>query len=225
MLDHAAAIGADLWLFSRDFNYSGDRQQWAYGGREQRRSALAIPLRGANQLLNASAALAALESVRDLLPVPQQAVRMGLLQASLPGRFQILPGQPAVILDVAHNPHAAAVLAQNLDNMGFHPYTHAVFGMLNDKDLAGVVAAGLARRPLVLRRPAGPARRQRRRPGAAGRPGPPRAGGENPSVQAYADPAAAFAAARERAAENDRIVVFGSFLTVASVLQALGRKA
>ena len=97
-------------------------------------------LRGANQLLNASAALAALESVRDLLPVPQQAVRMGLLQASLPGRFQILPGQPAVILDVAHNPHAAAVLAQNLDNMGFHPYTHAVFGMLNDKDLAGVVA-------------------------------------------------------------------------------------
>ena len=77
------------------------------------RSALAIPLRGANQLLNASAALAALESVRELLPVPQQAVRMGLLQASLPGRFQILPGQPAVILDVAHNPHAAAVLAQN----------------------------------------------------------------------------------------------------------------
>src|SRR3546814_18730822 len=66
------------------------------------------------------------------------AVRVGLLQASLPGRFQILPGQPAVILDVAHNPHAAAVLAQNLDNMGFHPYTHAVFGMLNDKDVAAV---------------------------------------------------------------------------------------
>ena len=43
LLDHAAAIGADLWLFSRDFNYSGDRQQWAYGGREQRRSALAYP--------------------------------------------------------------------------------------------------------------------------------------------------------------------------------------
>uniref|UniRef100_UPI0028B25199 bifunctional tetrahydrofolate synthase/dihydrofolate synthase n=1 Tax=Achromobacter animicus TaxID=1389935 RepID=UPI0028B25199 len=141
LLDHVAAIGADLWLFGRDYNYSGDRQQWAYGGREQRRSAMAYPaLRGANQLLNASAALAALESVRDRLPVQQQAVRLGLLQASLPGRFQILPGQPTVILDVAHNPHAAAVLAQNLDNMGFHPYTHAVFGMLNDKDLAGVVA-------------------------------------------------------------------------------------
>ncbi|OXC91495.1 bifunctional tetrahydrofolate synthase/dihydrofolate synthase [Achromobacter sp. KAs 3-5] len=141
LLDYVQEIGADLWLFGRDYNYSGDRQQWAYGGREQRRSAMAYPaLRGANQLLNASAALAALESVRDRLPVQQQAVRLGLLQASLPGRFQILPGQPTVILDVAHNPHAAAVLAQNLDNMGFHPYTHAVFGMLNDKDLAGVVA-------------------------------------------------------------------------------------
>ena len=88
-------IGATCGLFGRDYNYSGDRQQWAYGGREQRRNSLAYPaLRGANQLLNASAALAALESLRDRLPVPQQAVRLGLLQASLPGRFQILPGQP-----------------------------------------------------------------------------------------------------------------------------------
>ena len=223
LLDHAAAIGADLWLFSRDFNYSGDRQQWAYGGREQPQRAGLSRAARANQLLNASAALAALESVRELLPVPQQAVRMGLLQASLPGRFQILPGQPAVILDVAHNPHAAAVLAQNLDNMGFHPYTHAVFGMLNDKDLAGVVAK-LGSRVDHLRRPAGP--RGASGEDAAGRQAlpPAPAGGENPSVQAYADPAAAFSAARERAAENDRIVVFGSFLTVASVLQALGRK-
>ncbi|HEY0296370.1 MAG TPA: bifunctional tetrahydrofolate synthase/dihydrofolate synthase, partial [Bordetella sp.] len=126
LLDYAAKIGADLWLFGHDFNYSGDRQQWAYGGRNQRRSALAYPaLRGANQLLNASAAMAALESVRDRLSVPQQAVRQGLALATLPGRFQILPGQPLVVLDVAHNPHAAAVLAQNLDNMGFHPYTYA----------------------------------------------------------------------------------------------------
>lgn len=93
LLDYAQEIGADLWQFGKDFNYSGDRQQWAYGGRSQRRNALAYPaLRGANQLLNAAAALAALESLRDRLPVPQQAVRVGLLQASVPGRFQILPG-------------------------------------------------------------------------------------------------------------------------------------
>ncbi|OZI63698.1 bifunctional tetrahydrofolate synthase/dihydrofolate synthase [Bordetella genomosp. 1] len=229
LLDHIAEIGADAWLFGRDFNYSGDRQQWAYGGREVRRASLAYPaLRGANQLLNASAALAALESVRDRLPVPQQAVRLGLLQASLPGRFQILPGQPAVILDVAHNPHAAAVLAQNLDNMGFHPYTHAVFGMLSDKDLAGVVAkfgsrvdhwycAGLSG-PRGTTGEALAHDVQALLPKVA-------EGAEGPTVAAYADPAAAFAAAREKAGENDRIVVFGSFLTVAAVLQALGRKA
>ncbi len=229
LLDYVAEIGADLWLFGRDFNYSGDRQQWAYGGRGQRRNSLAYPaLRGANQLLNASAALAALESVRDRLPVPQQAVRLGLLQASLPGRFQILPGQPTIILDVAHNPHAAAVLAQNLDNMSFHPYTHAVFGMLNDKDLAGVVAKLGTRVDYWycagLPGPRGATGEALAEQVAAALPPVP-AGGESPGVSAYADPAQAFAAARERVGENDRIVVFGSFLTVASVLQALGRKA
>jgi len=229
LLEHARAIGADLWLFGHDFNYSGDRQQWAYGGRGQRRNALAYPaLRGANQLLNASAALAALESVRDRLPVPQQAVRVGLLQASLPGRFQILPGQPAVILDVAHNPHAAAVLAQNLDNMGFHPYTHAVFGMLNDKDIDGVIAKLGSRIDhwycAGLPGPRGGSGESLAGHVAAFLSSAP-AGAEAPTVQACADPAAAFAAARERAGEGDRIVVFGSFLTVASVLQSLGRKA
>ncbi|MGB6102585.1 MAG: cyanophycin synthetase, partial [Pusillimonas sp.] len=97
-------------------------------------------LRGANQLLNAAAALAALEALRPKLVVPQQAVRIGLSQAALPGRLQILAGTPTIILDVAHNPHAAAALGQNLDSMGYFPHTHAVLGMLNDKDIAGVVA-------------------------------------------------------------------------------------
>jgi len=94
----------DLWLFGRDFNYQGDRQQWAYAGRGVRRSGLPYPaLRGANQLLNASGALAALEALGRRLPVSQQAVRQGLLNVELAGRFQVLPGRPAVILDVAHN--------------------------------------------------------------------------------------------------------------------------
>ncbi len=64
LLDHAQAIGADLWRFGRDFNYQGDRQQWAYAGRHTRRASLPYPaLRGANQLLNASGALAALEAL------------------------------------------------------------------------------------------------------------------------------------------------------------------
>ncbi|MDB5840771.1 MAG: folC, partial [Herminiimonas sp.] len=141
LIDHANAIGADLWLLGRDFNYAGDKQQWSYGGRGQRRNSLGYPsLRGANQLLNASAALAALEVLRDRLPVGAQEVRTGLAMVELPGRFQVLPGRPSVILDVAHNPHAAATLAQNLDNMGFHPYTYAVFGAMHDKDIDGVIA-------------------------------------------------------------------------------------
>jgi len=140
LIDHAASIGADLWLFGRDFNYSGDRLQWSYGGREQRRNSLAYPaLRGANQLLNASAALAAIEALRSSLAVPQQAVRIGLSQASLPGRMQILPGVPSIVLDVAHNPHAAATLGQSLDAMPSFPVTHAVVGMYADKDVEGVV--------------------------------------------------------------------------------------
>jgi len=140
LIDHAGQIGADLWLFGRDFNYSGDRLQWAYGGREQRRSSLAYPvLRGANQLLNASAALAAIESLRSSLAVPQQAVRVGLSRVELPGRMQILPGLPTIVLDVAHNPHAAAALGQSLDAMQSFPATYAVVGMYADKDVEGVV--------------------------------------------------------------------------------------
>ena len=90
LLDHAARIGADLWRFGRDFNYQGDRQQWAYGGRQVRRSGLPYPaLRGANQLLNASGALAALEALSGRLPVSQQAVRQGLLTVEIAGA---LPG-------------------------------------------------------------------------------------------------------------------------------------
>lgn len=141
VVDYAQEIGADFWRFGTDFNYSGDRQQWAYGGRQQRRNALGYPaLRGANQLINASAALAALESLRDRLVVTQQNVRQGLLHVNLPGRMQILPGLPATILDVGHNPHAVATLGQNLDSMGHYPHTYAVVGMLHDKEIEATLA-------------------------------------------------------------------------------------
>ncbi len=146
VIEHARQIGADLWRFGQDFNYSGDRQQWAYGGRSQRRNALGYPaLRGANQLINASAALAALEALHPRLVVTQQDVRQGLLHVRLPARMQILPGLPATILDVAHNPHAVAALGQNLDSMGHYPHTYAVVGMLHDKDIENTLSR-IARR-------------------------------------------------------------------------------
>lgn len=230
LLDYAKTISCDLWLFGRDFNYSGDRQQWAFAGRQQRRNALAYPaLRGANQLLNASGALAALEALRERLAVPQQAVRLGLLQASLPGRFQILPGQPTVILDVAHNPHAAAVLEKNLGNMGFHPYTYAVFGMLSDKDIGAVVkhlapridhwfCAGLpGARALSAEQLAAKVKDSIA--------GDQTHGEAEVAISHFPTVAEALAAAHKVSKPDDRIIVFGSFLTVAGALQASGRSA
>jgi dihydrofolate synthase / folylpolyglutamate synthase len=225
LIDHAQAIGADLWLFGRDFNYSGDKQQWNYGGRMQRRNSLGYPsLRGANQLLNASAALAALEVLRNRLPVGAQEVRNGLVMVDLPGRFQVLPGRPSVILDVAHNPHAAATLAQNLDNMGFHRYTYAVFGAMADKDIDGVIAQLKERvdhwclTDLPLPRVATALQLKQKLLDAGIVPSD--QPGSECSIQTFATPADAFANARSSAGENDRIAVFGSFLTVAGVIQA-----
>jgi dihydrofolate synthase/folylpolyglutamate synthase len=223
LIEHANAIGADLWLFGRDFNYSGDRQQWSYGGRAVRRHALAYPsLRGANQLLNASAALATLEVLRDRLPLGAQEIRAGLVLVELPGRFQVLPGRPAVILDVAHNPHAAATLAQNLDQMGFFPYTYAVFGAMSDKDVSGILSHLKDKIDhwyfcdLPLPRAAS-AESLASALSDAGFVAGKDAGGER-SVQCFGTPAEAYAAARDRVGENDRIIVFGSFLTVAGVM-------
>lgn len=222
LIEHAKAIGADLWLFGRDFNYSGDKQQWSFGGRAQRRSGLAYPaLRGANQLLNTAGVLAALEALRERLPVPAQAVRQGLATVELPGRFQVLAGRPTVILDVAHNPHAAAHLAQNLDQMGFFPYTWAVFGVMRDKDIDAIIRSLKSRVDhwFVTDLPGA------RAASAADLMAALRREGVQPSdqhrLESFAQAASAFDAVREQAAENDRILVFGSFITVGQVLEHL----
>ncbi|KVA20750.1 bifunctional tetrahydrofolate synthase/dihydrofolate synthase [Burkholderia ubonensis] len=223
LIDHADAIGADLWLVGRDFRYEAqpgaERQQWSYLGRDKRYPALAYPaLRGANQLINASAALAALESLRAVLPVSAQDIRLGLANVELPGRFQVLPGKPAIVLDVAHNPHAAAVLAQNLGNMGFFPYTYAVFGAMHDKDIDGVLhhLKGEIDHWCVTDLPLPRAASAEQLEAALRHAGV--EDGPDSSVTRHASPADAFRDALKRASENDRIVVFGSFHTVAGVM-------
>ena len=219
VLDEAARIGADVWLAGRDFRHAGDRQQWSWSGRSMRLSGLGYPaLRGANQLLNASGALAAFEALRERLPVSAQAIRTGLATVELPGRFQVVPGAPTFVLDVAHNPHAIAALASNLDQMGFFPRTHAVFGVMRDKDIAAILARMA---PLVdawhfcdLPTP---------RAATAGQlveslrsVGPTAA---HATAATHASPAEALAAAAASADPADRIVVFGSFYTVGGVLE------
>ena len=138
---HAQEIGAELWRIGGEFGFASHQGQWDYRSKAGSRSALPHPaLRGAFQLHNASAALAALDALKDRLPVSMAAVRRGLAEVQLAGRFQFVPGKPQLILDVAHNPHAARSLAQNLGNLP-PAKTFAVFAMLKDKDMSGVARA------------------------------------------------------------------------------------
>ena len=211
-------IDADLWRFGVDFNFSGDKQQWAWRGRDRRYAGLAYPaLRGANQLVNASGVLAALAALHENLPVTAQAVRNGLSTVELPGRFQIVPGQPTLVLDVAHNPHSVAALAANLDAMGFFPTTHAVFGAMADKDLAVMFERV---NPIIDRWYFTDLPTARAQTGAVLEA---QWRGLNTrkdtQAQAFADPVLALRAAVAAADPADRIVVFGSFYTVGGVLK------
>lgn len=225
LLDHAAARGARLQLINRDFGYlNQDLLQWQYwrqqDGQQQRRSGLAHPgLRGTVQLQNASAVLAALDALQQQLPVAMQDIRQGLLEVELPGRFQMLPGRPQIVLDIAHNPQAIHLLADNLGGrgQGYYKQTWAVFGMQRDKDIAAAFELMHSRVDHWL---------------LCDLPGPRAASAAElaallcqqqaeASHWQFPDVASALQLAQEQAGENDRIVVFGSFLTVAAAMQVL----
>lgn len=219
----AQTLGADVWQLGRDFSFSGDSLQWEWHTgptrSAKRYAGLAYPaLRGANQLLNAAGVLAVLVALRERLPVTAQAVRNGLSMVTLPGRFQIVPGQPVLVLDVAHNPHAVAALTANLDAMGFYPCTHAVFGAMADKDLTTMIKciAPLVDRWYFTDLPTERACKGIDLQGVfqslSYRP--------DVSSNVYADPNQALSAAMLAASAADRIVVFGSFFTVGAVLNS-----
>ncbi len=216
--EHARQLGADLWQAGVDFVSDGDVQQWRWTGRGRRYGGLAYPaLRGANQLVNAAGVLAALTALRDRLPVSAQAVRSGLASVQLQGRFQIIPGQPTLVLDVAHNPHAAAALAANLDAMGYFARTHAVVGVMADKDFDGMLRflSPLIDRWYLTDLPTPRAAQaahlmtvwqsQNQRHDA--------------KAQAFASPSLALQSAKNSAKPTDRILAFGSFYTVGALLQ------
>lgn len=216
LLDHAAAIGIDLVILDRDYRFQRSAHQWEFLGRHGAWHALPFPaLRGAYQLKNASAALAALEALKGRLPVAMGHIKQGLLEVEWPGRLQILPGRPAVILDVAHNPHAARALEDALGSMGYYENTFAVFGMLKDKDIDSVIRIVKSRidRWYVAGLPG-----ERGATGALITEKLERQGIAGDAVQPCSTIAAAFDAACREAGQGDRILAFGSFLTVAGVL-------
>ncbi len=227
LTEFARRIGAVLWQFGQDFSVQAPSEaqaprQWTYRGRYGNRAALPWPaLRGAHQLRNAAGALAALEALAQPLPVDQQAVRRGLSTVRLPGRFQVVPGRPTIVLDVAHNPQAARALAQALRSHDLvanqRATTHAVFGMLRDKDTRAVVKALAGEVDFWHLAPtSGERGRDVAALEAAGfddAPAPPRA--------LHGSVAAALDAAMAAVKPDDRIVVFGSFVIVADALRWL----
>ena len=222
LLAQASAIDARLLRIGIDYDFTAHDGQWSYRGPGGARHGLPMPaLRGAYQLANAATALAALDVLRDRLAVSMGAIREGLVSVELPGRLQVLPGRPVTVFDVAHNPQAAAALADGLASMGFHPRTWAVFGIMADKDIDSVIAALLPRVDrwyiASLPPPRGATAEDLRLRLEA-------AGVAPADIRDFADPALAYRAVREAVVEADRIIIFGSFLTVAAALALTDRR-
>ena len=223
LLDHARDSDARLFRIGADYGYVGDRNQWQFWMRRDvdvvRRHGLPVPaLRGSIQLRNAATALTAIELLAPRVAVTMGAIRDGIVNANLPARFQVLPGRPSIVLDVAHNPQAAGILATNLGDMGFFPETYGVFSMLGDKDIAGVAAELKNRITRWFIAPStGPRGASVERIESA----LVAAGVAENAITRHVDVATATGTAAESAGDADRIVIFGSFVTVAAALQAL----
>jgi len=176
-------------------------------------------LRGDYQLFNAACALTALERLADRFPVTQADVREGLISGVIPGRFQVLPGRPVRVLDVAHNAQAARSLAATLKQQRVEGRTLAVIGMLKDKDIVSVIGplAEVVDRwyPATLRTPRGATAAQLIESLIAA--------GVPPPVAGYDNVHQAYAVAQREATAADRVVVFGSFHTVGDILAGLGK--
>jgi len=215
LLGHAQEIGADVHYLGRDFFIQRETGHWTYRGSSLTWATLPLPIMaGAYQLGNAAGALAALETVTVHLPVSEAAIHQGLATAQAPGRFQRISRAPDVILDVAHNPEAARALSAALQEWTIPGRTLAVVGMLADKN-ADAVFSALANDIDAW---------------WACTPDSPRAqeavtlaailalhAGNTP-VSVQPDVIVALNEARNAAHEGDRILVFGSFYTVAAVL-------
>jgi len=216
LLQHAERLGTPLYRLGEAFYYQNEGESWSWQGEAMRRDALPLPaLRGPFQLQNGAGVLMVLALLAERLPVAPQHLRQGLRSVSLPGRFQVIPGEVTTIFDVAHNPQSAAALAANLAAMPVIGKTHAVVAMLADKELGSVIQhmaavvdhwypAGLD----VIR-------------GADGATLVESLSQQGIAVdEPYADVAAALSAAKQRAEAGDRIVVFGSFYTVSQAMDA-----
>jgi dihydrofolate synthase/folylpolyglutamate synthase len=208
--DVANEKGAQLHRVGQDWHYQVGSSDWSWrceGVETAAYSALPLPN---VPLANAATALAALHYSE--INVSEDALRQGLQQASLPGRFQQVSESPRLILDVAHNPHAAGYLAGKLSDLPHQGgKVRAVIGMLLDKDIAGTLDCLKPQvdvwycAPLEGPRGAGVAALTEHLPEAF----------------SFTDVVSAWKQAMQDAESQDIVIVCGSFHTVAHVMAAL----
>lgn len=210
----ADEIGTPLYLPGEAYGWRADRDRWHWWGLGGRWEDLPLPaLRGASQLDNASGVLAALELLKGRLPLTVAQIREGLRAVRLPGRFEVLPGPVTLIYDIGHNPHAARELARNLAALPLSGSTHLVLAMLADKEAEGV---GRALKGDVDTWHLATLEGTRGRSAAALAEALRGAGIEGATL--YRTVAEARGGALAAARPGDRVVVFGSFHTVAEAL-------
>ena len=216
----ATARAVDALWHGRDeaFGYRRGEQDWTWWGRGREYPGLPMPaLPGDHQLDNAAAVIQALVCLEARLPVSREALEQGLREVSLAGRFQRLPGAVERVLDVAHNPQGGRILARTLAAQPISGQTHLVLAMLADKDVDAFVAPLLPRVDHWylggLAPPRGLSAQALRERLATRLP--------EGDVTLAGDVPAAYRAAMAQARSGDRVVVSGSFHTVAEVMAVL----
>jgi dihydrofolate synthase/folylpolyglutamate synthase len=219
VLDVARTVGAEFLVRGSDFEGSErDDGRWDYRDARGQLAGLPLPaLEGVAQVGNAATALAALRALSSRMPLAREAIEQGLAQVQLPGRFQRVPAADGFewVLDVAHNPDAAAELARNLARRRVPGRTLAVCGMLADKDVPAVLAAlkgGVDR--WFAATTDGP----RGLPDAALAA---QAAGVGITMTPSGPVCDAMRLAAREARKGDRVVVFGSFHTVGPALSCV----
>ncbi len=224
----AQQMQANFKRIHQNFDYLPVNAGWQYQQETKTIYILPMPaLKGVYQLSNAACAVAAVESLQSSLPVTVDAISKAMQQVSLAGRFQVISrsttNAPQVILDVAHNPHAAHALAKNLkDDKAQYTQTNtaktfAVFAMLADKDISGVVIALKDEIDVWyianIDHPRGAQASDLANIILAAMP--------LAQIRSFESINNAYQQACIDIGENDKMVVFGSFFTVSSVMQVI----
>jgi dihydrofolate synthase/folylpolyglutamate synthase len=215
LLNVADEKQARVLQIGQSFDYQKHAQSWAWTSNQLKLTELPLPgLQGEHQFRNASAAIMAVTCLQSLLPVSQASIGQGLQAVNLPGRFQLIAGDPPVLLDVGHNPQAVETLLNHLQVHFAQVRIHAVFAMMKDKDIPGVLS-------LMKQRVAKWYLAPLKNPRAA-----------NVDLlsgyfqqqdiknvnHGYLDFAEAFNAARSQAKPGELILIFGSFFLVSEYL-------